>query len=437
MLKKEINWRSIKEQWVQIKKKLQLTKQEKLTFANEKLEQVKEKLSQSKHIWLLNLLNRINPTKANVRRSSSSRRRKRRRRLLRRLKYFAILLIIGTVGYYFYNIAFNLKPSNNWYQTSANTTQLISLPQDDAAHKSKMEWWYFNGHLTSDSGKKYSFHDTTFLINGVVDFTVNHVSFSDYKTGRHYTNQHSSGGNLIGTQPNSFNFVAKDNLMSGSNGVDKLQVTTPDFSFDLQLVSSQPVIFHGQDGIISLSAAGNSYYYSRPRMNISGTVDINGIRENVHGLAWFDHQWGDFSTGLLAWDWFSIQLDDNSDIMIYQLRDKASSKRIIYTGTYTQNGKTTLLNEKDFNLIATKKWLSKNTTINYPIEWQIKIPSMNIDITTKPILNDCEFDASLSSYNIYWEGAVQVSGSHTGKGFMELSGYGITKPERPPASTTR
>ena len=55
------------------------------------------------------------------------------------------------------------------------------------------------------------------------------------------------------------------------------------------------------------------------------------------------------------------------------------------------------------------------------------IPSKNIDLTTHSIINDSEFDASLTSYNVYWEGAIKVSGSHTGLGFMELSGYSNTK----------
>jgi predicted secreted hydrolase len=111
--------------------------------------------------------------------------------------------------------------------------------------------------------------------------------------------------------------------------------------------------------------------------------------------------------------------------MIYQLRDKFN-KPILYTGSFTKNGKTEILSNKDFVLSKGKRWLSSKGT-SYPIEWQIKIPAKNVDITTQSLRNDSEFDATLTTYNIYWEGAIQVTGSHTGQGFMELNGYRNSK----------
>ncbi len=112
--------------------------------------------------------------------------------------------------------------------------------------------------------------------------------------------------------------------------------------------------------------------------------------------------------------------------MIYQLRDKAN-RPLLYTGSITENGKTEILTSSDFSLKKGKKWVSNKTGISYPVEWQITIPGRNIAVTTRSILNDSEFDAKLTTYNSYWEGAVQVTGTHTGQGFMELSGYGNKK----------
>lgn len=339
-------------------------------------------------------------------------------------------IVVGSLlisGAWLYYEVVSSKAATVWFETKASSNDLISLPKDDAPHQSKMEWWYYNGHLITETGKKYSFHDTIFLVNGGVSHMVNHVSFADHQTGRHYIDQRSTGGNLsVGTAANHFDFTAGDWSMSGSNGIDKLQASTPEFSFNLGLTSTQPPVFHGKDGVITLDSAGSSYYYSRTRMIISGTVKINGKSETVKGVAWFDHQWGDFSTAQLSWDWFSLQLDNNSDIMIYQLRDK-SNRPILYTGSITENGKTEILTSSDFSLNKGKKWVSNKTGISYPVEWQIKIPAKNIAITTTNMLNDSEFDATLTSYNIYWEGAVKVTGTHTGQGFMELSGYGNSK----------
>ncbi|SMG63594.1 Hydroxyneurosporene synthase [methanotrophic bacterial endosymbiont of Bathymodiolus sp.] len=89
--------------------------------------------------------------------------------------------------------------------------------------------------------------------------------------------------------------------MHGDNGHDSLKVANDQFAFNLQLESTKPIINHGEDGIISLDIAGDSYY-SRPRMKVNGTLEIAGIQEQVTGISWFDHQWGDFLPAKLSWD---------------------------------------------------------------------------------------------------------------------------------------
>ncbi len=166
--------------------------------------------------------------------------------------------------------------------------------------------------------------------------------------------------------------------------------------------------------------AGDSYYYSRSRMTASGVIKIGGTTEKVTGISWFDHQWGDFSVGVLKWEWFSLQLDDGMDVMIYQLRDKKTNEPILYTGSISQNGNTETLSAADFKVVPGQKWTSSKSNIAYPTEWVIDIPLRNINLTVKSINEDSEFDAMLTTYNIYWEGAVKVQGSHTGLGFIEL-----------------
>ncbi len=339
------------------------------------------------------------------------------------LMTISVLLMMATASYYQF---FKEKKTPLWFEAKAASNLLISLPEDDAPHANKMEWWYYNGHLLTASGKKYSFHDSLFLINSGMSQMVNHVSVTDHQSGQHYIDQRSTAGNLSVGTVNHFDFTTDHWSIAGGNGIDQLIASTPDFSFKLDLNSTQAPVFHGKDGIIFLGAAGSSYYYSRTRMAITGTLKINGQSEAVTGLAWFDHQWGDFSTTQLSWDWFSLQLDDQSDVMIYQLRDK-TNQSILYTGSYTKDGNTEILSSTDFTLTQGQRWHSTKTDTNYPVEWKIIIPSKNMALTTRGISNDSEFDASLTSYNVYWEGAIKVSGSHTGLGFMELNGYSNTK----------
>ena len=344
-------------------------------------------------------------------------------------KYFIIASILVAViglGAWLIIEKSYLKATNVWFEAKASDTSSVSLPKDDAPHQAQMEWWYYNGYLTTESGQQYSFHYTVFLVNGLTTHIVSHVSLNDHEHEQHYTDQKRTTSVSNIDTVSRFDFALGDWVMEGGDGVDQLKVVSSDFSFNLNLTSTIPPVLHGSNGIISLDRAGSSYYYSRTRMAVSGSLKIGKKFQTVKGIAWFDHQWGDFSTVQLSWDWFSLQLKDGADLMIYQLRDK-SNKPILYTGSITQNGVTELLQNTDFTIKPGTNWLSKKTGIAYPVEWTIKIPNRNVAITTKAVLENSEFDASLTTYNVYWEGAVKVQGSHAGQGFMELSGYPAVK----------
>jgi predicted secreted hydrolase len=354
---------------------------------------------------------------------SKTHRKYKKRRIPKRYFIIGCILTIacGLGAWLFYEVS-SLKPAEVWFETKAPHGIVISLPKDDAPHQAKIEWWYYNGHLNSKSGKKFSFHYTIFLITGLTSQMVGHVSLNDYQTGLHYTDQRSSDGGSSMRSVNRFDFTLGKWIMKGQNGVDELKVSSKNFSFNLNLTSTLAPVVHGNNGLIPMSLADSSYYYSRTRMPISGWVKSGKKLETVEGIAWFDHQWGNFLTGKLAWDWFSLQLDDGADIMIYNLRDKAKqSMRTM--ASFTQNGLTELLSDTDFTLTPGVKWTSAETGIVYPVEWNIKIPKKNIAITTHSIIDNSEFDAKLTTYNTYWEGAVKITGSNTGQGFMNLSGY--------------
>lgn len=336
-----------------------------------------------------------------------------------------VLFGVGGVCWFFLEVA-ALKKASAWVELKAPSRLQINLPKDDAPHESKMEWWYYNGYLQSKTGQFYSFHDTTFLVNGVMATMANHISLSGHQTREHFIDQRSTLESLASGTPNQFDFSFGDWRMSGGNGVDRLQATSAKFGFNLQLKAASDPLLHGNNGVLPLGQDGSSYYYSRPRMAVAGTLDINGHHENVTGLAWFDHQWGDFVVSALAWDWFSLQLGDGTDVMLYQLRG-VSDKPVLYTGTIVSHGQSELLGAGDFSLAPYQYWLSTETNIRYPVGWHLKIPGRRIDVKVTSFLENNEFDATLTTYNIYWEGAVQVTGTHAGKGFMELYGYKASK----------
>lgn len=345
--------------------------------------------------------------------------KKKKKKSTQIIFYFCFILVAIVLA--FYEIT---KPriATEWFDSQANNIQNIILPKDDGHHSDKMEWWYYNGHLVTESGKEYSFHFTTFLLNSSVTHTVFHSSLGDHARNRYYTDQSRTAGNPSARVKNSFNFTYGNWIMQGENGNDRLKVKNDQFAFDLQLDNTLPVVNHGKEGIISLGMAGTSYYYSRTRMNVTGVLEIGGKKERIKGVSWFDHQWGDFLPIKLSWDWFSLQLDNGIDLMLYQMRDKAG-KPANYFVSISENGETERLDNTEFVLTPEQNWGSNKTGNSYPILWNLKIPKKKIDLKIKSIIKNSEFDAKLTTYLTYWEGAVNIEGSHTGQGFMELQGY--------------
>ncbi len=356
-----------------------------------------------------------------MRKIRKNRRKLRKHRFSRMYFILSILLITacGIAAWVYYEVLYS-EAADDWFETAAIDSVTVSLPEDDGPHQVEMESWHFNGHLKSESGDFFSFYYTVFVVNNLVSQTISHVSLNDHQTGKYFTAQRKTVGKSFINTENRFEFFQDDWFMAGGNGDDRLKVSTDDFSFDLSVVGTRAPMFHGDNGIISLDIAGDSYYYTRARMAISGTIIIGETIEKVTGISWFDHQWGDFSIGILSKNWLGLQLNDGTDVMIYQLRDKYN-RSIRYAGSISQNGIAETLLETDFTLVPGGKWTSGKSNITYPVSWAIDIPKKNINITIQGINKNNEFDASLTSYNIYWKGPVKVQGSHTGLGFMELN----------------
>lgn len=310
------------------------------------------------------------------------------------------------------------------YPAQAYQAKLVKLPADDAPHDLQTEWWYYNGHLETDDGQYFSFHYVVFLDNGLLTLTAVHVSVTDHQTGRRYTDQLRTGGNPSRGSVNGFNFNFADWEMSGSGGYDVLKIKSTDFMFDLNLTEGKPATFHGGTGLLDFGKAGTSYYYSRTRMPTKGIIKVNGQQFAVSGVSWFDHQWGDFRATQLSWSWFSLQLDDGSDIMLYELLD-AEGKTLLNSGTLIKNDAIINLTDSDFSTESLSTWTSQDTLIIYPMGWRVSILRHAIDVTLIPEHQESEFDGRMTTHNAYWEGAVNVRGARPGKGFVELGGYSL------------
>ncbi len=359
--------------------------------------------------------------------SSTKSNRKSRRKWKKRSNAKLFLFLIGSflffgVSFLFFNEISTVNPANSWSEVNANKQSKILFPRDESPHENKMEWWYYNGLLEDEDSRKYSFHFTIFQLNGLLKQMVSHVSLTDHQTNQHYTVQQSSGGTFSKPEAHGYNFAFDDWLMVGGMDNDHLRVSTEHFGFNLRLKSVKEPVLHGLDGKLELDTYGSSYYYSRTRLLVTGMLKLGDSSKYIEGNSWFDHQWGDFSTTLLKWNWFSLQLGQSKEIMLYQLTDQVGMP-VLSTGTFIDHDWKTVLDGSEFSLKPQKKWTSDETGIEFPVSWELRIPHLGMDLTINSLTKDSEFDARTTTYNVYWEGAVSVKGTHRGHGFMEMAGY--------------
>jgi predicted secreted hydrolase len=170
-----------------------------------------------------------------------------------------------------------------------------------------------------------------------------------------------------------------------------------------------------------------SYYYSYPRLDTQGTIQIAGNTFSVSGTSWMDREW---STSALSdeqsgWDWFALQLSDNTELMFYQLRRKDGQPDNNSSGSFILADNTKIsLKQQDVTIKSLDNWKSPHSKITYPSRWHLAVSGQNLELDISPLINDQELNVSYR----YWEGAVSVTGTKNGKptsgqGYVELAGY--------------
>lgn len=322
-------------------------------------------------------------------------------------------------------------------QTGADTNPqlLINLPVDEGAHSSVIEWWYFNGHLTDDAAGDYSFHFVTFQIGSNYSEgdasqggQLAQLSWADHANQVYLTGEKVSL-RTPDPVPGSFAFDLSGWQMSGDGKEYALAFDTGTYSASIGAISVKPAAFHQKTGFVDLGPAGDTFYYTRPRLELVGTLNINGIDRPVTGTGWMDHQWGDFVSRQVGWDWVSLQLDDGSELMAVLVWDPEERKPFTSYGTFiATDGTVRHLVDGDVVLTPTGAWTSPSTGVVYPMGWELNVEPLSMELTLSPAQRYAEFPGSRYGPPGYWEGAVAITGAVgglpvAGKGFVELVGY--------------
>jgi predicted secreted hydrolase len=328
----------------------------------------------------------------------------------------------------------------------------VELPRDDAPHDRLTEWWYYTGHLHAADGRRFGFELVIFRAErgGFPVSWASHLAVTD-ETGNafHYAQRAAFGPQVdrAGPGTSGFDLAIPDAAgvahwsMAGAGGLDRIAAAlTPDeaatagapagLGLALTLSATKPVALHGSDGWIDFGAGGSSYYYSRTSMAADGSLTIDGADVSVTGTAWFDHQWGDFiAVGGGGWDWFAVDLDDGTDLVLSLVRDADGSYPLVYGTLVARDGATRHLPREAFTVEVTGHWQSASTGAVYPAGWRISLPAEDLVIDLSPTVPGQELDTRATTGVVYWEGSQRVAARRGGaplggEAYVELTGYG-------------
>ena len=326
----------------------------------------------------------------------------------------------------------------------------IDLPRDDANHLAPIEWWYYTGHFYDNDNNRYGFELTFFktylprslkLFGAIPAYFliekihVGHFAITDFNNESFelaqkadfwaYPSYSSSTGLNVGIS----NWYAKRAADGESH---EIFATLGDKAIHFILSPEKPVAAHGNPpGIQSMGKAGVSYYISYTRMNLRGDLLTNCVlticeKTAVMGQAWHDHQWGNFSLEKFAgWDWFSMQFENGTELMLYLIRQPDGSFSDIAGSFIDKDGKLVTIKKEDVELSIKKVWQSEKTGAIYPLGWNLKIDRLNINVDIEAALDQQEMDTRASTGIVYWEGAVDISGNRSGVGYVELTNYDL------------
>jgi predicted secreted hydrolase len=329
----------------------------------------------------------------------------------------------------------------------------LVFPHDYGSHPQfRTEWWYVTGWLTTQQGESLGFQITFFRTKPNLDannpsafaprqLLIAHCALSDPKRGRLWQDQRIRRAGLglaDAAEGDTDVWIERWSLKHEARRYSA-KVDADDFSLDLALSETQPVLINGDDGVSRKGPESQaaSYYYSLPHMRVAGSVSRNGAATKVTGEAWFDHEWSSeyLDAQATGWDWIGINLNDGSALMAFQIRGEHANGASARAGEHADkrwaggtfrsaDGKMQILRPEDVDFRPGRRWVSPRTAIDYPVEWHVRAGSHEFDL--KPLLDDQENDTRLSTGAIYWEGAVQAyeQSALAGRGYLELTGYG-------------
>ena len=302
----------------------------------------------------------------------------------------------------------------------------LTLPADESPHAYLVEWWYFNAHFTSEEQERYALHDVVFRIREPTSGVAGHVRHIGLSSATGYVHDELFAvAAPVATAPGDLELVVEDTLMAGVGGESyTLRAEAGGYAYDLTLRATTDPLLH-QGGLVDFDYAGVTYYYTRPRLALSGTLTLpGGSTTSVTGMAWLDKQWGDFQPVAVEWDWASIQLDDGTDLMLSSLYERRGPLIERYATLRKAGEPARTLHADEFSFTPGEPvWRSPVTETAYRTHWNVEVPEEGLSLLLRPLEEESEYRSETIGVT-YWEAGVDVldpSGEVVGQGFVELN----------------
>jgi predicted secreted hydrolase len=331
----------------------------------------------------------------------------------------------------------------------------LIFPGDHGPHPGyRTEWWYYTGNLQNDAGAPYGFQLTFFRRQisppraqnswptphsawRTQQVYIGHAAVSDISNKKYLPSEQIARealgiAGVAQKAEETTIFIKNWSAMLGT-GSHMLKAVARNFSYELTLKSLKPPVLHGSAGYSRKGSAAEraSCYYSVTRLSTEGTLTLDGKTMPVKGLSWMDHE---FSTaplepGIIGWDWFSLQLSDQSEIMLFQLRNEYGGLHPASSGTFIDpSGKSRYLTRENLSVEVLGHWKSPKSSAIYPAQWRVTVFPMAIQLTVTANMPDQEMQTPGSTGVTYWEGSVAANGrvgnrTVEGLGYVELTGY--------------
>jgi predicted secreted hydrolase len=333
-------------------------------------------------------------------------------------------------------------------------------PLDHASHPAyQSEWWYYTGHLRTAAGRTFGYELTFFRFglrpgdpspkrtqsrwrghelypaHFAITDEAGKTFFYDVRFAREALGMGGASARTLDVHAEDWTLRGRP--IAGKPSLERMDLHARDDTaqgvdaIDLLQIPEKVPAVHGHGGVSRKAGCPScaSHYYSYTRLRTSGTLVFQGQKFVVTGISWMDHEFGssELRSDQAGWDWFSLQLGDRRELMLYLLRQKDGSVTPDSSGSLIEpDGSVRYLARSDFSIAATGTWKSPHTGATYPSGWRVRVPGANIDLVIEPTVADQELAVTTGGVS-YWEGAVAAadaaSGKSLGLGYVELTGY--------------